>query len=143
LLGAVGVVVHVPRLPLFNAGTLWPDVQSAAEVCVGFGCAVVGNGVYTYVQDHCEVVTVPVVPPVTVDAKVCTVPAITVAVVGDTVSMIVFGLELPHPFCQSIVPASPNIAANFIVRHFMNDISLVNSARSTARVHFLKNLFPL
>jgi hypothetical protein len=32
LLGAVGVVVQVPRLPLFSAATVWPDVQVAAEV---------------------------------------------------------------------------------------------------------------
>jgi hypothetical protein len=65
-----------------------------------------------------------VLPPVTVDAKVCTVPAITVAVGGDTVSTIVLGLELLHPFCKMAAPESNRIAAVLILRNFMTDISL-------------------
>jgi hypothetical protein len=32
LLGADGVLVHVPRLPLLSAATVWPDVQVAGCV---------------------------------------------------------------------------------------------------------------
>ena len=78
-------------------------------------------------QDHCDVV---VVEPVTVAENVCTVPAITIAVLGDTVTSIVFGLELLQPFCQNIAPASISIAAILIVRHFMNDISLIRSTQA-------------
>jgi hypothetical protein len=83
-----------------------------------------------YWQVNCEVV---VVVPVTVDVKVATVFAITVPLEGDTVSTMVFGLELLHPFCQIIAPASISIAAVLIVRHFMNDISLMNSTRLSTR----------
>jgi hypothetical protein len=91
--------------------------------------------VYTYVHDHCEVV---VVEPVTVDVNVCTVPAITVAAVGDTVSMTVFAPDPPHPF-WNIAPASASIAAVLIVRNFMNHISLVSSARVTT--HATSSIF--
>jgi hypothetical protein len=85
-----------------------------------------------YVHVHCEVV---VVDPVTVDEKVCTVFAITVALVGDTVSTIVFTPEPPHPFCHIIAPASISIAAVLSMRNFITDISLMNSARLNTRAH--------
>jgi hypothetical protein len=88
------------------------------------------------VHVHCEVVSV---DPVTVDEKVCTVPAITVAVLGDTVSTTVFAPEPLHPLCHAIAPASASIAAVFIVRNFMNHISLVSSARVTT--HATSSIF--
>jgi hypothetical protein len=47
LLGDVGVVVHDPRLPLPKADTFCPEVQLRGPTCAGFGCAVVGFGVYS------------------------------------------------------------------------------------------------
>jgi hypothetical protein len=111
-------------------------VQLNGPCCVGLGSDVVGVGVYTYVHVHCEVVCV---DPVTVDEKVCTVPAITVAVLGDTVSTTVFAPEPLHPLCHAVAPASASIAAVFIVRNFMNHISLVSSARVTT--HATSSIF--
>jgi hypothetical protein len=88
------------------------------------------------VQDHCDVV---VVEPVTVAENVCTVPAITTAVLGETLTTIVFGLELLQPFCQNIAPASISIAAVFIVRHFMNDISLIRSTQAITHARYFKS----
>jgi hypothetical protein len=135
-----GVAVHVPRLPPPSAATVWPEVQFCFAVCAGFGCAVVGNGVYTNVQLHVEA---RFVVPVTVDVKVATVSAITVSAGGETVTTTVFGPEPLHPFSNINAPASISIAAVSIVRHFMNDISLMKSARATFRAHFLEPLFPL
>jgi hypothetical protein len=45
LLGAFGVEVHVPRLPLFNADTVCPEVQLRGPTWAGLGCEVVGFGV--------------------------------------------------------------------------------------------------
>jgi hypothetical protein len=88
------------------------------------------------VQDHCDVV---VVEPVTVAENVWTVPAITIAVLGETVTTIVFGLELLQPFCQNIAPANISIAAVFIVRHFMNDISLIRSTQAITHARNFKS----
>ena len=126
LLGAVGVSVHVPIVPVPPCN-LSPLLQVLTVTCFGAGVCVVGVGVYTYEQVHAEVV---VVEPVTVAEKVCTVPAITIAVLGDTVTATVLGLELPHPLCHNIIPASVSIAAVFIVRHFMNDISLTRATQA-------------
>jgi hypothetical protein len=123
---------------LAKADTFCPELQLRGPTCAGFGCDVVGVGVYTYVHDHCEVV---VVEPVTVDVNVCTVPAITVAAVGDTVSMTVFAPDPPHPF-WNIAPASASIAAVLIVRNFMNHISLVKSARPSLPRPLAKFLVP-
>jgi hypothetical protein len=79
-----------------------------------------------------DVVT-PLDGPVTVAENVCTVPAITIAADGETVTVTTFGLELPQPFCQSAAPASISIAAVLIVRNFMNDISPVRSPQAIAR----------
>jgi hypothetical protein len=70
------------------------------------------------------------------------VSAITVTAGGFTVTTTVFGPDPLHPFCKSNATASISIAAVSIVRHFMNDISLMKSARATSRAHFLEPLFP-
>lgn len=63
LVAAVGVSVQVPTVPPFSDIPLVHGPVTA----FGFGCAVVGNGVYEYVHAKVEVV---VVDPVTVDENV-------------------------------------------------------------------------
>ena len=135
-----GAVVHVPRLPLFSAGTFWPDVHVPPFTCEGFGVCVVGNGVYTNVQAHVEVV---VVEPATVAVKVDTVPAITVAIGGNTVTVTVFAPEPPQPLCKVNAAASISIAAVCILTNFITPISLTFSPLVTTSVRLFKSLiFP-
>jgi hypothetical protein len=82
-----------------------------------------------------------VVVPVTDDVNVTTVPAMTVAVAGDTVSITVFAPDPPHPLCN-IAPAIASIAAVLNVRNFMNHISPVFSARAKRPRPLPKPSFP-
>jgi hypothetical protein len=107
-------------------------VQAAAFVWTGLGVAVVGNGVYTYVQVQA---TVNVVAPPTVAVKFSTWPATTVTALGVTVTVTTFALELPQPDITTAAPAAqiPKIA--FIaVRQLMDEFSLMNSPRALPTV---------
>jgi hypothetical protein len=118
-------IVQVPMLPPF---TLSPELHGAALVATGFGVAVVGRGVKTYVQG--QLVTVVVVEPPTVAVKVATCPASTVNAVGDTVTVTTLALELPQPDITSAAPAAHTAKIEFLaIRQLMDEISLVNSPR--------------
>jgi hypothetical protein len=105
-----------------------PDLHgSAFGICTGFGLAVVGSGVNTYV--HVQA-TVSVVDPFTVAVKVCTCPAITLIALGVTETVTTFALELPHPDITIAAPAAhPAKIAFLVIRQLMDEISLVNSPR--------------
>jgi len=96
--------------------------------------------VYTNVQAHVEVV---VVEPATVAVKVDTVPAITVAIGGNTVTVTVFAPEPPQPLCKVNAAASISIAAVCILTNFITPISLTFSPLVTTSVRLFKSLiFP-
>jgi hypothetical protein len=116
-----GVLDHVPMFPVPPC-ILSPLLQFLTVTEVGLGFEVVAAGVYAYEQVHTEVC---VLEPLTDDVNVCTVPAITLAVGGDTESVTVFGPEPPHPFCNINAAANTNIAAVSAIRPFMPDISLI------------------
>jgi hypothetical protein len=97
--------------------TVAPEVQGAALVATGFGVAVVGNGVNTYVQVQA---TVSVVDPPTVAARFSTCPATAVTVLGDTVTVTTFALELPQPDMTSAAPAAQTAKTAFLaIRQLM------------------------
>jgi hypothetical protein len=104
-----------------------PEVHGAAFVCTGFGVAVVGNGVKTYVHVHA---TVSVVDPPTVAVKFSTCPATTVTALGVTDTVTTFALELPQPDITIAVPAAHTAKIEFLaIRQLMDEISLVKSPR--------------
>ena len=115
------MLVQVPRLPVPPC-ILAPLVQLLTVCEVGLGLDEVAAGVYTYEQVHFDVV---VVEPATVEVKVCTVPAITVAPAGLTVSVTTLAPEPPQPFCHSNAAASISTAAVWIVCDFITDVSLM------------------
>jgi hypothetical protein len=103
---------------------------SGGFICVGFGTAVVGKGVKTYVHVHA---TVRVVDPPTVAVKFCTCPATTVIAVGVTDTVTTFALELPHPDITIAAPAAHTAKIEFLaIRQLMDEISPVKSPRKFA-----------
>jgi hypothetical protein len=94
-------------------------VHGAAFVWTGFGVAVVGNGVNTYVHVHA---TVSVVDPPTAAVKFATCPATTGTALGVTVTVTTLALELPHPEITSAAPAAHTANIAFlVVRQLMDE----------------------
>jgi hypothetical protein len=107
--------------------TVAPDVHGAGFVCTGFGVAVVGSGVNTYVHVHA---TVSVVDPPTVAVKFATCPATTGTAPGVTDTVTTFAVELPHPDITIAAQAAPAAKIAFLaIRQLMDEISLMNSPR--------------
>jgi len=102
-------------------------VHGAAFVWTGFGTAVVGKGVKTYVHVHA---TVRVVDPPTVAVKFCTCPATTVTALGVTDTVTTLALELPHPDITIAAPVAQTARIEFLaIRQLMDEISLISSPR--------------
>ncbi|HUI53038.1 MAG TPA: hypothetical protein VLX60_14735, partial [Terriglobales bacterium] len=126
--------VLVVQLPNDPVSPLDPPLNDPPEVhvpvtAVGLGVEVVGAGVYEYW--HVQFVTVVTVEPPTVAVNVCTCPAITPATLGETVTVITFALELPHPEIHRASPAQAISIAFFALHHFMDPHLLAHDHRNS------------